>query len=89
MATSFGSGSTSPIMRFVYPLMRFTLITPEKGADQLVWLSEGRPGRDWQTGEYYEKRKVARTNAQAADAELARGLWERSERMLAGAAQAR
>ncbi len=88
VATSFGSGSTSAIMRFVYPLMRFTLITPEKGADQLVWLSVGQPGRDWQTGEYYEKRKVAPTNAQAADAELARGLWERSEQMLAGAAQA-
>jgi NAD(P)-dependent dehydrogenase (short-subunit alcohol dehydrogenase family) len=90
VATNFGAGSTNAFVRiFVkFPLARATFISPEKGADQLVWLAESQPGRDWQLGEYYEKRKVARTNTQAADAELARGLWERSEQLLAGAAQA-
>ena len=58
------------------------LITPEKGADQLVWFCESRPGTDWQPGEYYEKRKPAKTNPQAADADLARALWDRSEQLL-------
>ncbi len=90
VATNFGASSSSPILRTIikFPLARALFISPEKGADQLVWFSESQPGTDWQPGEYYEKRKVARTNSQAADAGLARGLWERSEAMLAGAAQA-
>jgi NAD(P)-dependent dehydrogenase (short-subunit alcohol dehydrogenase family) len=75
------------ISRLVYrnPLSRFLLTSSEKGADQLVWLAEGTPGTDWQSGTYYEKREPARRmNPQARDAELARWLWERSEAMLAG-----
>ena len=90
VATNFGASSSSRFMRFAlkFPLARATFISPEKGADQLVWLAETEPGREWQTGGYYEKRKLAKTNPQAADAELARGLWERSEQMLAAERQA-
>lgn len=67
------------------PLSRLLLTSPEKAAGQLTWLAEGKPGVDWQSGVYYEKRKPAkRMNPQAHDAELARWLWERSEAMLAG-----
>ncbi|MEE6274287.1 SDR family NAD(P)-dependent oxidoreductase [Georgenia wangjunii] len=78
IATNFAAGSTSP-MRFLYrtPLKRL-LRGAEKGADQLVWLARGAPGRDWEPGQYYERRKAARTNPQADDAALARGLWEAS-----------
>ncbi|MFF5262563.1 SDR family NAD(P)-dependent oxidoreductase [Actinomadura viridis] len=64
-------------------LGRAFLATPEKGADQLVWLAQGRPGADWVSGTYYEKRKPARrNNPQALDADLARRLWDRSEQLV-------
>ncbi len=83
VATSFASDTTS-LMRFLYrtPLKRLALIRPDKGADCMVWLAQGTPGKDWQSGEYYEKRKVAKANKQADDAELARGLWEKSAAMV-------
>ncbi len=60
------------------------LTTPEKGADELVWLAESQPGADWEPGTYYEKRKPARrVNPQAFDASLAYSLWERSEQLIA------
>lgn len=80
VATSFASDSRSP-MRWVYqtPLKKIAgLLSPEEGAATLVWLAETEPGLDWESGEFYEKLRVAKTNPQAAHAELARGLWERS-----------
>ena len=91
VATNFASDTTSPIMRFVRlltssPAMRRVMLsTPDQGADQIVWLAEGTPGTDWQSGSYYYKRQVSiPRNRQALDAGLARGLWERSEELLAG-----
>ena len=78
VATSFSTGSTS-LVRFVYrTALKRTLISPERGADTLVWLATTRPGLDWVSGEYYEKRKIAVANTQAYDAVLARQLWDRS-----------
>jgi NAD(P)-dependent dehydrogenase (short-subunit alcohol dehydrogenase family) len=78
VATGFATGSTS-IMRLVYTtwLKRF-LKTPEQGADTLIWLATTKPGSDWASGEYYDKRTIAKTNKQATDPALARELWERS-----------
>lgn len=91
IATNFASDTTSPIMRVVRFLGtrpgigRALLSTPERGADQIVWLAEGTPGTDWQSGAYYYKRRASTPrNPQAVDADLARGLWERSEELLAG-----
>ncbi len=84
IATSFATGTTSSSMRFLYasPLAKLLLPGPEKGADQLVWLSETTPGDDWQPGEYYEKRRIARrVNPQVRDADLARRLWDVSATM--------
>lgn len=78
--TSFASDTTST-MRFLYqtPLARLLgLLSPEQGARPLVWLAEGEPGTDWMPGEYYEKQKVAATNPQALDEQLAAELWRRS-----------
>lgn len=78
VATSFSTGSTS-IMRLIYQTaLKRMLISPEKGADTLVWLAGTAAGVDWQSGEYYEKRRVHGTNSQATDAGLATALWERS-----------
>jgi NAD(P)-dependent dehydrogenase (short-subunit alcohol dehydrogenase family) len=91
VATSFGVESVNPIVRLVrligsHPAgRRLLLSTPEQGADQLVWLAEERPGTAWQSGAYYFRGKAVRPrNAQAFDADLARGLWERSEKLVSG-----
>ncbi|MEV6986040.1 SDR family NAD(P)-dependent oxidoreductase [Sphaerisporangium sp. NPDC051017] len=84
VATSFATESDS-FLKYITGtrLGRAFLITPDKGADQLVWLAQGRPGVDWISGTYYEKRKPAkRNNPQALDADLARRLWDRSEELL-------
>lgn len=82
--TNFAS-DTASFLRFMYhtPVLKnlFT-ITPDKGADQLVWLSRSTPGRDWTPGVYYEKRKVTRSAPEAHDGDLACRLWEESEAML-------
>jgi NAD(P)-dependent dehydrogenase (short-subunit alcohol dehydrogenase family) len=84
VATNFAANSTSP-MRFVYqsPFKHlFGLISPKAGADTLVWLASSPPGIDWQSGEYYYKRKPAKAIDQAYDADLAKLLWEKSEQMV-------
>ena len=68
------------------PLRHLFLISPEQGARPLLWLADTTPGKDWTSGEYYEKNRIARTNRQAADPELARDLWERSAAMVGLAA---
>ena len=45
-------------------------------------LAQTAPGTDWQPGGYYAKRRLRRTVAQADDAALAAGLWDRSIAML-------
>jgi NAD(P)-dependent dehydrogenase (short-subunit alcohol dehydrogenase family) len=86
IATSFGSDTESRLMRFITTnpvTRRLMLATPEKGADQLVWLSETNPGAEWQSGTYYEKRQPAkRVNSQVRDPALAQHLWDRSEELL-------
>jgi hypothetical protein len=58
------------------------MATPAQGAEQLVWLATTRPGQEWRSGTYYEKKKPARrTNPQARDADLARELWDRTEEL--------
>lgn len=87
VATNFGSQTTSRLMKFLATdrVSRAVLLTtPEKGADQLVWLAESRPGVDWESGEFYQKRKPGkRLNPLALDADLARRLWDRSEELVA------
>jgi len=84
VATGF-AGETNHLLRRIYhgPLRRLFTISPEKGADQLVWLAEGTAGATFVPGAYYESRRVStRVNPQAHDATLARELWERSEAMV-------
>lgn len=85
VASSFGTQSKSRLMRFLAtnPVARAMFITPEKGAEQLVWLAETTPGVDWVPGTYYEKFKPARrNNPQALDDSLATRLWNRSAELL-------
>lgn len=85
VATGFAAESDSVMKRFYTSrLGRGLMSSPDKGADQLVWLATTTPGSEWQSGIYYEKRKPARrNNPQAFDRDLARELWDRSSELLA------
>ncbi|MEV0627554.1 SDR family NAD(P)-dependent oxidoreductase [Nonomuraea wenchangensis] len=83
VATNFADGTDS-VARLTYrsPLKRL-MLTPEQGADTLVWLATTPPGEGWEPGGHYAKRRPAPTHRLAGDPEAARLLWERSEAMLA------
>lgn len=83
VATNFASDTTH-LMRFVYHtpgLNRLFTTSPDKGADQLVWLAQATPGTDWEPGAYYEKRRITASAPAAHDDTLAGALWEASEEM--------
>ena len=80
--TSFATGSTS-IMRHLYrSVFNILLISPEQGADTLVWLATTTAGTDWMSGAYYDKRRIAPANPQAYDPELAAQLWDLSAELV-------
>ena len=83
VATSFATDADHLWGRFYRSgLGRRVMISPEQGADTLVWLAEGTAGEDWVSGQYWVKRRIARTNPLADDRDLARGLWEASAGMV-------
>ncbi len=89
VATSFATGSTS-FMRFVYrSVFKMFLISPEEGADTLVWLATTVPGVDWVSGAYYDKRQIAKANPQAYDTDLAARLWDLSAELVGSAVERR
>ncbi len=82
VATSFATGSTTAMRHIYRGLFRFLLISPEQGADTLVWLAQSTPGVDWVSGAYYAKRRIAKANPLAYDSALAAELWTRSAAMV-------
>jgi NAD(P)-dependent dehydrogenase (short-subunit alcohol dehydrogenase family) len=83
VATNFASGTTTAL-RFLYRtrLGRRLMITPEQGAETLVWLADSAAGRDWRSGGYYEKCRPGRAPSRAADDALADALWRRSAELV-------
>ncbi|OBA63378.1 short-chain dehydrogenase [Mycobacterium sp. 1100029.7] len=76
--SNFGRASGSKLLVFMQqytPQARFTASVDE-GADQLVWLASTAPGLEWTPGEYYAKRKSAKTSRLAHNPQLAVELWE-------------
>ncbi|MGN7150444.1 SDR family NAD(P)-dependent oxidoreductase [Arthrobacter sp. SAFR-179] len=80
--TNFAAESGSPWRHAYTTLLNRFMLSPDQGADTLLWLTNGTPGTDWISGAYYYKRSLAKANPQAYDAELARGLWEKSEELV-------
>ena len=84
VSTNFASDPESSFHKIYHsggkPTM--SMITPEAGADQLIWISEGKAGKDWQPGEYYDLRKPGELSEQASDLKLALQLWDESVRLL-------
>lgn len=90
-AASFHPGAVSTgfareggsFVKWIYesPLRHLFLISPRKGADTLLWLIRGEPGKDWKVDKYYYKRKPGPKNSQA-NSENSRKLWEVSEHLI-------
>lgn len=83
VATRFGA-SAGGFTGFLLPIARRLFITPDKGADTLVYLASS-PEVAKVTGGYFVKRKVAEPSAAARDDDAARRLWEASEKLAAAA----
>lgn len=81
VATSFGTAE-GPTRLLYGTLLSRILLTPERGADTLLWLANTQPGRDWEPGGYFEKRHLARTNRQAYDEALIEGFWDESAKLV-------
>lgn len=80
--TNFAADSTSPFRHAYKTLLNRFMLSPDQGADTMLWLINGTPGTDWISGAYYAKRALAKANRQAYDAELARGLWDKSDELV-------
>jgi NAD(P)-dependent dehydrogenase (short-subunit alcohol dehydrogenase family) len=80
--TNFAADSTSPFRHAYKTLLNRFMLSPDQGADTMLWLINGTPGTDWISGAYYAKRALAKANPQACDAELARGLWDKSDELV-------
>ncbi len=77
VASRFGSESGGWTSRLM-PLARVLAITPEQGADTLIYLASS-PEVATATGAYFVKRKAVEPSAAARDDEAARKLWAASE----------
>jgi NAD(P)-dependent dehydrogenase (short-subunit alcohol dehydrogenase family) len=77
--TRFGAetrGLQSAILRFIQRFM----LTPEQGADTLVWLASARE-IEGRTGGYWVKRRLSQPSAAARDPEVVAHLWTESARI--------
>lgn len=83
VASSFATGGSGVTGRFYRShLGRRVMVSPEQGADTLLWLANGTPVRDWASGEYYVKRRIVATIAAGRDDALADNFWRASEALL-------
>lgn len=69
------------IVKLMYIFGKPWSLTPKQGADTIVWLAKG--GAPDATGEYFVKRKIAKTTPAAQSEAGATRLWQMSEEILA------
>lgn len=86
VATHFAENNMRGLLAVLRPFYRLyqrcTAISPEQGADTLVWLASA-PEVDGVSGKYFRERAEREPTATALDARLAQQLWQLSERMVA------
>jgi len=73
-----GMTDTNIIPSYARPFMRRHLLTPEEGADTVVWCATSDEVAG-DTGFYYARRQARPSSVPAQDDELAHELWRRSE----------
>ena len=77
--TGFGRDAR-PLMRVGITIAKPFMLSPDRGADTMVYLASS-PDVAAKTGGYYVKRQLREPSAAARDDGLARRLWEVSERL--------
>jgi NAD(P)-dependent dehydrogenase (short-subunit alcohol dehydrogenase family) len=79
IASGFAAASTGP-WRFMYtnPITAKLLTSTDIGGLRLTWLALGKPGLDWEPGDFYSNNRPSRTNPLADDPLLAKRLWDES-----------
>ena len=77
--TRFGE-SGSPIFRFLVKISRWIYLSPEKGAETVIYLATS-PDVENETGKYFIKEKPVRSSTESYNRELARKLWEVSAKL--------
>jgi retinol dehydrogenase-12 len=70
------------VVKLMYLLGKPFSLSPERGADTILWLAEG--GAPGASGQYFAKRKISSLTPAARSAEGAARLWKISEELLAG-----
>ena len=79
VATRFGD-STGGLTSWIMPLARSFAISPEQGADTIVYLASSQDVANV-AGQYFIKRNVVEPSAAAQDDVAATRLWEASEKL--------
>ena len=72
------------LLNLVYAMAKPFAISPEQGADSLIWLATSSEAASLR-GEYVSKRRPVTPSKQALDTQLAEDLWRLSERLCAEA----
>lgn len=85
--TRWGHDGGLMVRLFVRSPLHTLLRSPERGAETLVWLATTDPSTTWGSGGYFADSRPARASRLVEDADLRRGLWERSLEMLGLPAQ--
>ncbi len=81
VATGIWKIGFAPIDRLAQALIRRFMLTPEEGADTVLYLAAAPEAANW-NGQYFIKRKAVPPAAQASDPDLARRLWDVSTRLV-------
>ncbi len=81
VATSWAREGRGPVALIYNSFLKHALLTPEQGADTMIWLASKTPDVDWLPGGYYANRSLSGYNPQANDGRVAQKLWEISETM--------
>ncbi len=80
--TGFAGDSSDFFGKALNFAKNFLAITPEKGAETMIYLSSSAEVANV-TGEYFEKKKIAKVNPIALDSSVAKRLWDISEKLTA------
>ncbi|MDP2343929.1 MAG: SDR family oxidoreductase [Deltaproteobacteria bacterium] len=80
IATGFGTNNSGLMGWATRTLGPLFLLTPEKGAQTSIWLCTSKDV-DGVTGQYFAKKKLAKTTKHGRDDDAAKRLWELSEKI--------
>jgi NAD(P)-dependent dehydrogenase (short-subunit alcohol dehydrogenase family) len=76
-----GFGNGTGLLRYGIELYRPFMLTPEQGAQTLIWLCSS-PDVEGITGKYYYKKRQIRAVSQTYNQDVQRALWDESARLV-------